>query len=975
MAVRQKQCRRFVRRIICIVGLWSLTLSMEAWTPGRKSLPGHVPAEVARLQALGDLAETNRLNLTLGLPLRQPAALQQLLHDLYDPASVRYRHFLKPEAFTDQFGPSEEDYQRLVAFAQAHHFQILRTHANRVLLDVSASPSEVKDAFYVHMKTYQHPTQDRTFYAPDAEPSVDLELPLLHIAGLNNYDLPQPLLRAGKTSGSSPTSAGSGKGGTYLGHDFRAAYAPGVTLTGVGQSVALVEFDTYFTNDILDYERLAGISPVPITNVLVAGFSQERPGGGSEEVSADIEMAVAMAPGLSQVLVYEAPYGPTPVFDDILNQIAIDDLANQISCSWFFGINAATDQIFQQMAAQGQSFFNACGDFGAYFAQMGAKESDPYITEVGGTILTTSGPVGTWTGETAWHGGSGGIGSPRPIPYWQQAVPMSSNQGSTVWRNVPDVALTAENVLLIYDDGVTNGQTGTSLAAPLWASFTALVNEQAAQNGQPPVGFLNPAIYALGQSSLYASCFHDIVSGNNTNDLSPAKFFAVKGYDLCTGWGTPNGQALINALAPPDSLAILPANGLFLGLTNNSVAAEESQTLVLTNPGSTAINWSVAVSPPWLQISSTNGVVPPEAAVDLSVTPAPGMTNLSVGGYTADLVISNLTAGVAHDVPVFLQVSDPLIVTPTTPISISGPAGGPFNFASQNFSLSNASVAPLAWMVNSSSAFLQVAASGGTLNPGETASFTATLATNVSNLLINATSGSIAFADLTTGSTQTLPFTLAVGNGGFETGDFSDWSFGGHTNANFVKSSPVYFNYVHSGAYAAIMGEPTNLATLSQTLPTSPGANYLISFWLDNPVGGNPNEFKAAWNGLTLFDETNMPKFVWRNMEFVAGATASNTTLECFFQNEPDAFGFDDVIVTAIVPPAFASVALTNGAVQFDWSAMPGFSYQLQYSTNLAAPVWIDSGNPITATNGVVVAVDAMPSDPERFYRIVQALP
>ena len=107
----------------------------------------------------------------------------------------------------------------------------------------------------------------------------------------------------------------------------------------------------------------------------------------------------------------------------------------------------------------------------------------------------------------------------------------------------------------------------------------------------------------------------------------------------------------------------------------------------------------------------------------------------------------------------------------------------------------------------------------------------------------------------------------------------------------------------------------------------------------------------------------------------MAAATASNTTLECFFQNEPDAFGFDDVSVTVIVPPAFASVALTNGSVQFDWSAMPGFSYQLQYSTNLAAPVWIDSGNAVMATNGIVVAVDALPVDPQRFYRIVQSWP
>jgi hypothetical protein len=938
-------------------------------------LPGHVPAAVTRLKALGDLPETNRLHLTLSLPLRQPEALQRMLHDLYDPASARYRHFLKPQEFTDRFGPSEEDYRALITFAQAHHFQILRTHLNRLLLDVLAPLTDMRDAFHVNIKIYQHPSEARTFYAPDAEPSVDLEVPLLHIGGLDNDDLPQPLLRSGKSIGSPPTSVGSGKNGTYLGNDFRAAYAPGVTLTGAGQSLALVEFDTYYTNDILNYEKMAGIQPVRITNVLVAGFDQAVPGGGSEEVAADIEMAVAMAPGLSQVLVYEAPYGPRPVFDEILNQIATDDKANQISCSWFFAIDAATDQIFQEMAAQGQSFFNACGDFGAYFAQMGAKESDPYITEVGGTILATSVAGGIWTGESAWHGGSGGIGAPTPIPYWQQPVNMSSNQGSTVWRNVPDVALAAENVLLIFDNGVTNAQTGTSLAAPLWAAFTALVNEQAEQNGQPPVGFVNPAIYAIGQSSLYASCFHDVASGNNTNQLSPGKFFAVKGYDLCTGWGTPAGQALIDALAPADNLAMLPSGGLFLGLTNNSAAAEGPQTLVLTNVGMAAVNWSLVVTPAWLQVLPSNGLISPGLGMGLTVAIAPWATNLSVGSYSSDLVISNLTAAVAHDIPVFLQVFDPLILTPAIGISVRGPVGEPFNFVSQVISLSNASVGPVVWAVNSSSVFLHLSTNGGTLPPGQTASVTAGLSNTVSNLLISAAGGSISFVDMATGSTQALPFTLAVGNGGFETGDFSDWNFNGNTNANIVKGAPLYFNYVHSGAYGAIMGEPDDLVTLGQNLPTSAGAHYLISFWLDNPVGGNPNEFEVAWNGSTLFAQTNMPKFAWKNMEFVAAATSANTTLEFSFQNEPDAFGFDDVSVTALTPPVFTSVALTNGSVQFSCSAMPGFSYQLQYATNLSVPVWIDSGNSIAATNGVVAVKDALPTDPQRFYRVIQSLP
>jgi hypothetical protein len=110
-------------------------------------------------------------------------------------------------------------------------------------------------------------------------------------------------------------------------------------------------------------------------------------------------------------------------------------------------------------------------------------------------------------------------------------------------------------------------------------------------------------------------------------------------------------------------------------------------------------------------------------------------------------------------------------------------------------------------------------------------------------------------------------------------------------------------------------------------------------------------------------------------MEFVVTADSTSTPLEFSFQNKPDAFGIDDVSVTAIVPPSFASTAATNDSVVFNWSAMPGFSYQLQYATNLAAPLWINSGGPILASNVTASATNAVPVDPQRFYRVVLALP
>src|ERR1035438_886541 len=101
---------------------------------------------------------------------------------------------------------------------------------------------------------------------------------------------------------------------------------------------------------------------------------------------------------------------------------------------------------------------------------------------------------------------------------------MTANQGSTTRRNVPDVALTADNVYVIYGNGQSETVGGTSCAAPLWAGFTALLNQQAALAGIPTVGFLNPAIYAIGKGPNYTADFHDVTTGNNFSTSSPTNF-------------------------------------------------------------------------------------------------------------------------------------------------------------------------------------------------------------------------------------------------------------------------------------------------------------------------------------------------------------------------------------------------------------------------------------------------------------------
>jgi subtilase family serine protease len=548
--------------------------------PGRQVLHGHVPGVVAHLQAVGRLPASQRLNLAIGLPLRNEAALDVFLQELYDPASPNYHQYLTPKQFTEKFGPTESDYEKVIAFARANGLTVTATHGNRVLLDVSGSVADIENALHLTLRVYQHPKEKRTFYSPDAEPSVDLGVPVADISGLDNYELPHPKnvkVNSSNAANVMPKS-GSGSGGTYIGNDFRAAYAPGVALTGAGQMVGLFELDGFYSNDIVAYENLAGLPNVPIQTVLLDSYSGNS-GGGNSEVSLDIELAISMAPGLSEMVVFE---GSNP--NDILNAMAANSQIKQLSCSWGWsgGPSTTTDNIFKIMAAQGQSFFNASGDSDAFTTGSNSingvdnslltnePSSSPYITQVGGTTLTMNGTGGSYASETVWNrgdgiGSSGGISSFYSIPSWQTNVNVVAAQGSASFRNIPDVALTADNVYVAYGNGSSEPIGGTSCAAPLWAGFMALVNQQAAAQGQSSQGFINRAIYAIAQGANYASCFHDITTGNNTPPDSPSLFYATNGYDLCTGLGTPNGQNLINALVGALSQPIVQNGGFEIG--------------------------------------------------------------------------------------------------------------------------------------------------------------------------------------------------------------------------------------------------------------------------------------------------------------------------------------------------------------------------------------------------------------------------
>jgi len=185
--------------------------------------------------------------------------------------------------------------------------------------------------------------------------------------------------------------------------------------------------------------------------------------------------------------------------------------------------------------------------------------SSPYVLACGGTHLEASG--GSISAETVWNdgpqggGGGGGISDHFPLPSWEAGlgVPPSVNPGHNVGRGLPDVAGDAdENTgYKVRVDGIDTVIGGTSAVAPLWAGLLALINEQLGT----PVGYLNPLLSGLAKSG----GFHDITQGNNDITGLVGGYDAKIGWDACSGFGSPDGSAILAGLQGSKSTSAVGA--------------------------------------------------------------------------------------------------------------------------------------------------------------------------------------------------------------------------------------------------------------------------------------------------------------------------------------------------------------------------------------------------------------------------------
>ncbi|QKV73685.1 trypsin-like serine protease [Amycolatopsis sp. Hca4] len=528
-------------------------------------------------------------NLTVSVALkpRDAAGAERYAAATADPGSPLYHHYLGAAEYTERFGPTAGAVDFVRNYLTGKGLRVVDVTGNRQVVTASGTPGQVESAFTTTLSGFRSATGERFFNAtePAAVPA-DVASVVRGVTGLTNRPAAH---RAGSPAGP------AGPAGGYTPAQLRTAYSmSGLSgsYDGSGETVGLIEFDTFKQSDIdawTQYFKQPAVTP----EVVKVDGGVPNPGSDQLEVTLDIQAVAATAPKAKQI-VYSAPNSDQAWVHEMA-KIASDNKITILSGSWLNGEICESDPIaashdsYTQLAAQGVTLLSASGDWGATgcgyqgdnkTVQADYPASDPLFTGVGGTQLRTSDSAGTWQSESCWNQGSSGNtrsgGAYSKIyarPDWQP--------GTNQYRSVPDVSLLADygaGALSVYMNGGWQDVGGTSLSSPLWAGYVAMLNQKSLGSGKSRLGQLNPNIYKIAGSADYASTFHDVTSGGN------GTYNAGTGYDLCTGWGSPKADALSAKLVgggdtppPPTgdfSLSASPSSG--------SVAAGSSVSTTVT---------------------------------------------------------------------------------------------------------------------------------------------------------------------------------------------------------------------------------------------------------------------------------------------------------------------------------------------------------------------------------------------------------
>ncbi|WP_035358126.1 S53 family peptidase [Edaphobacter aggregans] len=493
----------------------------------------------AGARQLGRTAAQQIISVSVILKRKQPLRLDEL-------KGRRLSH----EEFNAQYAADPVDFERVRSFAQAHSLSVDESASSiaRRTVVLKGTVKALEEAFGVELEDYEDMTHKKRFYCFQGAitlPEEDAGA-IETVLGLDSRPIAKPHFRRLNANSQATAQA-------FTAVQVAQLYNFPANLDGSGQTIALLELGGgYKSRDLDTYFQGLGLKTPDVVSVSVDGGenSPGDPSGADGEVELDIQVAGAIARE-AKIAVYFAPNSDQGFIDAITT--AVHDTTNKPSVlsiswggpesSWSQASASALDDACQSAAALGVTIIVACGDSGSSDGTNGTvvdfPASSPHVLACGGTQLIANGTK--ISQEVVWDdkqqgGGAtgGGFSTAFSMPSWQNALP--SNRSG---RGVPDVAGNAapESGYGIIVDGQQEVVGGTSAVAPLWAALIALVNQQLAQQNQQSAGFINPTLYQN------ASAFRDITQGNN------GAYSASKGWDACTGFGSPNGASILTALS------------------------------------------------------------------------------------------------------------------------------------------------------------------------------------------------------------------------------------------------------------------------------------------------------------------------------------------------------------------------------------------------------------------------------------------
>ena len=534
-------------------------------------------------RSLGSAPQGLPIVVTLALPLRNVAALDSFVVQVSDPSSPMYRHFLTQQQAESEFLPASA-FDSLLAYLRGSGFQVLLTALDSEIV-VEGTVAQFRSAFGAGVDTYTNGTY--SYYATAGAPMFDGAYVYASNATLL---FTKPATIATLRPSSNVTFTASTFSPKQLQPVYNATYYYTHGENGAGQTIGLLDYygSPTIQSDLAQFDRTFGFPNATLKVIPVGPYD---PGlgatvGWSTEVSLDVEASHAMAPGAA-IDLYVAN-GALPLSVP-LAKIVQDDSVTTLSQSfgnyeWFYSISSLLggpafmalnalipDQYYALGSAEGITFTASTGDGGGSGYSSGPEgnleypASSPFVTAVGGTqtYFTASLSGGQSYEQTAWSnigfvpnlvnegGGGGGVSILEPKPWYQsnQATPPSYPEG----RQNPDLSLQAgvDPAVTIVDSGRLVGTGGTSESSPLLAGLMTLV----AQSLNGPLGLINPFLYKVGNDPAeYQKGFNPVTFGY----IIPWK--ASYGYNLATGWGSPNvGELglLLNSTTAGPQLSIL----------------------------------------------------------------------------------------------------------------------------------------------------------------------------------------------------------------------------------------------------------------------------------------------------------------------------------------------------------------------------------------------------------------------------------